>query len=171
MTQYTENWKNAVAAGSVHYEGEPCPVCGGTKRYTKKRACVACTRVQNSKNAKNPGQFGPPKNPERQAALLSGAKTYEGRPCAICGGTTRNTKTKQCINVYQHRVDKAPLKISKYLNWRGGNGLETLDELHLADFPTLKAYRKELSRLRGEYESSGMSGCYWSQKPCQGWKK
>lgn len=58
----------------------------------------------------------------------------------------------------------------RYLNWRGGQGRETIDELSRADFPSLAAMKAEMRRLAGEYAMAGMGGAYWSSRPCNGWK-
>lgn len=56
-----------------------------------------------------------------------------------------------------------------YLNWRGPQGRETIDQLDSADFADWKAARAERSRLAHEYALAGMGGAYWSSRPCKGW--
>ena len=57
-----------------------------------------------------------------------------------------------------------------YLNWRGPQGRETVDQLDPADFPTHAAFRAERDRLLGEYSMAGMGGVYASTRACSGWK-
>lgn len=56
-----------------------------------------------------------------------------------------------------------------FLNWRGAQGRETIDELDPASFPDRAAFRAEQRRLTGEYALAGMGGAYWSSRPCKGW--
>lgn len=56
----------------------------------------------------------------------------------------------------------------RYLNWRGPQGRETVDQINREDFATLKAYREEVSRLVGEYAIAGMD-VYISSRPCANW--
>jgi hypothetical protein len=62
----------------------------------------------------------------------------------------------------------------RYLNWRypgqPGQPLETIDELSSADYPG-RAFRAEMRRLVEEYNMGGMTGCYWSTRPCKAWGK
>lgn len=60
---------------------------------------------------------------------------------------------------------------TEYLNWKGPQGRETIDELDCGDFPDRRAYRAEKARLRSEYAMAGMSGAYWSSRPCAGWNE
>ena len=55
-----------------------------------------------------------------------------------------------------------------YINWRGPQGRETIDQIERQDFPTWKDYRTELRRLLGEYAVAGMNA-YESSRPCSGW--
>lgn len=55
-----------------------------------------------------------------------------------------------------------------YLNWKGPQGRETVDELDPHHFPTRKAFREEVSRMIGEYRMSGMN-VYSSSRPCRDW--
>lgn len=57
-----------------------------------------------------------------------------------------------------------------FLNWRGGQGRETVDELDSADFANGKDFRKELNRLCGEYALAGMS-VYSSSRMCANWRE
>lgn len=57
-----------------------------------------------------------------------------------------------------------------YLNWRGSQGRETIDQLDRHDFASRKEYRQEQERLLGEYALAGMAGAYWSSRPCKGWR-
>jgi len=52
-----------------------------------------------------------------------------------------------------------------FLNWKGPQGRETIDEISRASFPTFQAYRLELRRLISEYHLAGMA-CYSSSRPC-----
>jgi hypothetical protein len=56
-----------------------------------------------------------------------------------------------------------------YLNWRGPQGRETVDQLDSKDFPDWKAVRTELRRLIGEYSLCGMA-VYPSTRMCGNWK-
>ena len=58
-----------------------------------------------------------------------------------------------------------------YLNWKGPQGRETVDELDRATFPDFKAFRAEKLRLIREYAMAGMSGVYSSSRPCKGWSE
>lgn len=57
-----------------------------------------------------------------------------------------------------------------YLNWKGPQGRETIDEITRADFPTYQAFRLELRRLLSEYALAGMF-CIPSTRPCANWKE
>lgn len=59
--------------------------------------------------------------------------------------------------------------MTTYLNWRGPQGRETVDELSAADFPTWRDYRAELYRLIDEYTLAGMA-VYASARMCANWK-
>lgn len=56
-----------------------------------------------------------------------------------------------------------------FLNWRGGAGRETVDELDSADFENRKEFRKELNRLVSEYSMAGMA-VYTSSRACANWR-
>lgn len=56
-----------------------------------------------------------------------------------------------------------------YLNMKTNQGRETVDELDSADFETRKAFRKECSRLIGEYNLCNMA-VYQSTRACANWK-
>lgn len=58
-----------------------------------------------------------------------------------------------------------------YLNWKGPQGRETVDELdHSLDYwPTPRAMRAEARRLCSEYAMAGMD-VYTSSRPCANWK-
>lgn len=57
----------------------------------------------------------------------------------------------------------------RYLNWKGPQGRETVDELDPEDFNTLAEYKQEARRLASEYTLAGMAGVYWSGRPCKNW--
>tara|TARA_R110000824_G_scaffold242412_1_gene431112 strand:- start:828 stop:1010 length:183 start_codon:yes stop_codon:yes gene_type:complete len=56
-----------------------------------------------------------------------------------------------------------------YLNWKGPQGRETVDELERNAFPDYRAFRTELNRLIEEYAMAGMNGVYSSSRACKGW--
>lgn len=56
-----------------------------------------------------------------------------------------------------------------YLNWKGPQGRETVDELDRKDYESNKAFRAELYRLIREYGMAGMS-VYSSSRMCANWK-
>jgi hypothetical protein len=58
-----------------------------------------------------------------------------------------------------------------FLNWRGPQGRETIDQLDSTEFATRSEFRDEQSRLISEYALAGMSGAYWSTRPCANWEK
>lgn len=60
--------------------------------------------------------------------------------------------------------------MKRYINFKSSYGVETVDELSLADFDNYKAFRKELSRLVSEYRMSGMD-VYTSQRADKTWNK
>ena len=60
--------------------------------------------------------------------------------------------------------------MTKYFNIRTAYGVETVDELSRADFPTMKEYRAELLRLRREYHASGI-GVYTSSRSTKDWRQ
>ena len=39
------NRRTALSTGAIHYEGDKCAKCGTTRRYTRNRTCIECTRV------------------------------------------------------------------------------------------------------------------------------
>lgn len=57
-----------------------------------------------------------------------------------------------------------------FLNWKGPQGRETVDELSDSDFATWKEFRGEVRRLCGEYSLAGMS-VYPSSRCCANWKE
>lgn len=57
-----------------------------------------------------------------------------------------------------------------YLNWRGPQGRETVDQLSRSDFTDNKSFRAEIRRLCNEYAMCGMGGVYASSRACKGWK-
>lgn len=56
-----------------------------------------------------------------------------------------------------------------YFNFRGAQGLETVDELSREDFPSRKAFRDECERIEWEYRLAGMH-VYTSSRPCANWQ-
>ncbi len=56
-----------------------------------------------------------------------------------------------------------------FLNWRGAQGRETVDQVDPAAFPDRKACNAETRRLIGEYALAGMGGVYTSTRACKGW--
>lgn len=58
--------------------------------------------------------------------------------------------------------------MTRYLNFRGSYGVETVDQLSQSDFPSYKDFRKELTRLIQEYRLAGMN-VYPSCRACKGW--
>lgn len=57
-----------------------------------------------------------------------------------------------------------------FLNWKGPQGRETIDQMDTAEFASTKEFRAELSRLLGEYAMAGMPGVYRSSRCCANWK-
>jgi hypothetical protein len=47
-------------------------------------------------------------------ALAKGLKTYEGKPCPICGCTKRSTKNKACINAKKCYAERYKIYRSRY---------------------------------------------------------
>ena len=58
----------------------------------------------------------------------------------------------------------------EFLNWKGPQGRETIDQIDSGDFADWRARRSEKARLRDEYEMCGMAG-YWSSRACANWKE
>ena len=58
----------------------------------------------------------------------------------------------------------------RYLNCKGPEGRETIDQLDSGDFATFREFRAERARLAEEYALSGMAGVYWSMRPCANWE-
>jgi len=59
--------------------------------------------------------------------------------------------------------------MKRYLNMKSVYGIETVDELDIADFKTYKEFRTELRRLISEYHLAGMP-VYSSQRCTKGWR-
>ena len=57
-----------------------------------------------------------------------------------------------------------------YLNWKGAQGRETVDEFSPEPGQTLRAFRAYVDAMVYEYHWAGMS-VYRSRRPCKGWKK
>lgn len=57
-----------------------------------------------------------------------------------------------------------------YLNMKGPEGRETVDELSRADFPDRRSFIKEANRLISEYSLCGMN-VYKSSRMCANWKE
>lgn len=57
-----------------------------------------------------------------------------------------------------------------FLNWKGPQGRETVDEVQqdMQHWPDARAMRKEAQRLAREYAMAGMA-VYLSSRPCKGW--
>lgn len=82
-----------VKPGQTRYESEvPCQHCGGTTRRVCDRRCVVCAR---EKKKRRPGTRQAKQR--RRAARRAAGLTYEGRPCATCGSTTRYALNEVCI--------------------------------------------------------------------------
>jgi len=84
--------------GERFYHGEPCRNCGGTLRYTNSRACVACMRSKARERAKKQKQA------RKEAREAQGPKTFEGKPCRMCGSTTRYTVSRACVACTRERT-------------------------------------------------------------------
>lgn len=60
----------------------------------------------------------------------------------------------------------------RYLQWKNGKSLETIDQLDRAAFQSGKDFRNEQRRLSGEYRIAyGYGDFYWSQRSCKDWNK
>ena len=59
--------------------------------------------------------------------------------------------------------------MKRYFNFKSNYGVETVDELSREDFNTVKEFRKELSRLAGEYRLAGIP-VYISSRCTKEWK-
>jgi hypothetical protein len=59
--------------------------------------------------------------------------------------------------------------MTKYFNLKSNQGVETVDELTLSDFPTRKDFYNECKRLRGEYSLAGMQ-VYTSSRSTKDWR-
>lgn len=57
-----------------------------------------------------------------------------------------------------------------YLNWKGPQGRETVDEFTRAPGQTFRQFNEYLAAMRREYALAGMS-VYRSSRPCRGWSK
>jgi hypothetical protein len=57
----------------------------------------------------------------------------------------------------------------RYLNWKGPQGRETIDEFDSTGMPWREA-RAERARLVDEYAMAGMPGAYWSSRMCANWR-
>lgn len=53
--------------------------------------------------------------------------------------------------------------MTRYINFKGSQGVETVDQLERQDFSTYREFKKELNRLLTEYRLSGMA-VYISQR-------
>lgn len=56
-----------------------------------------------------------------------------------------------------------------YINWKGPQGRETVDEVRREDFASLAEYRAEVKRIPAEYRMAGMD-VYTSSRMCANWK-
>lgn len=66
------------------YHGRPCKRCGGTLRYTRSCACMAC-------QCNKPTETKPP------------TETYNGTPCKKCGETLRYARDRNCVACTRER--------------------------------------------------------------------
>ena len=59
-----------------------------------------------------------------------------------------------------------------YLNWKGPQGRETVDEIDVQPeyYPNARAMRAEARRLCREYAMAGMD-VYQSSRPCANWRE
>lgn len=59
-----------------------------------------------------------------------------------------------------------------YINWKGPQGRETIDEVRREHFRQMswREFRAECRRLIGEYAMCGMGGAYLSSRCCANWK-
>ncbi len=114
----------ALQTRSKTYDSaEPCPKCGGTKRYTKRRKCVDCWKKESNR----PQTL-------RQVARLTGLTTYfTGKPCSNGHIAPRYTSTGSC----SHCVN--PPKATKSVR---------VPNVHASDIPALLAYATALSLSR-----------------------
>ncbi len=56
----------------------------------------------------------------------------------------------------------------RYLNAKMYGTTETLDQLDSEDFSSFKEFKKEMTRLRGEYQMCMTTDAiYWSQRACK----
>jgi len=53
--------------------------------------------------------------------------------------------------------------MTRYINFKGSHGVETVDQLDRKDFETYREFKLELNRLLTEYRLSGMA-VYISQR-------
>lgn len=86
------------------FEGNPCPKCGGTLRYVKKRACVVCRkRSRKASSEKHKVKYKEryagrykSRNVTRVLLNMSDAEYYalceaQNWQCAICGKVPKGT--------------------------------------------------------------------------------
>lgn len=56
-----------------------------------------------------------------------------------------------------------------YINYRGPYGVETIDEVRAKDFPTYRAFRREVQRILKEYLMI-MPNVYTSTRATREWR-
>jgi hypothetical protein len=64
-----------------------------------------------------------------------------------------------------------PKKLTLFINWRGGSGLETIDEFSPEDGQSLKEFRKYVREMLKEHQLSGCNGAYISRRACRAWSE
>lgn len=56
-----------------------------------------------------------------------------------------------------------------FINWRGPQGLETVDEFSPEAGQSPKEFRKYVKKMCSEYNLSYGGGCYISRRACKAW--
>lgn len=77
-------------------------------------------------------------------------------------GPAANGSRGRMFADYCRRVMEGRARL--FINWRGGEGLETIDSLDSLDFESVAAMRREANRLATEYALSGMPGAFVSTR-------
>lgn len=60
-------------------------------------------------------------------------------------------------------------KQTVFINYRGGNGLETVDEFSKEPNQSPKDFRKYVKDMLAEYNLAYGGGCYRSSRACKTW--
>src|SRR5580704_407515 len=104
----------------MYYKGRPCRHCGGTRRYTKTRNCVACSAKRSREYAREHADLVNAERRRRRAANLEKCRAQDRRYYQIKQARIANVFTT-AEGLLQAERGRLRIEPSLPTSRRGGN--------------------------------------------------